>query len=1495
MNVHETPSRILRRIKENEAKAQDLPSLPSITFEEDETEDSFNRSISEVHINSDLKQSTDQWNQSTPMAYPNGRPAPRVSATPGRVRFANAVMTRSADTTEEDQEVDDQSPEVSKISGAQFDNEDEDEDMEIEASRDGAQDLVASDEEGLSIMDALKPISPSNSPGHQQKSSETSYQEFEVSIKSAPRASPFDPSKWGSNISRRKPSGTRQRVPSLSHSQSSESSSSSNATPSVHSLPLTTPSRPVHEGEEVEEEDHSRSSRRTSSPRASSVREDAQHQTPRPQASDRSSSFTQSSLTSSNSVQEHMIQNRPSPVARAFSSPAPIPSPAQTITQGPLSLQTPASKRAFALVTSSARPKMKTPIPHPKPIRGARFSLPGFLAAELSAQGNGPDGSYISTASSHDLTIHPRANASFDHIADAYGRLDRVKVNRHVHRLNQMLGEENTQLMNNQEHLMAEVERLNHEKEELLSLVSMLKDGVERKEARIDKLEEGISQDGREVLSELDKVKKELSDLRDAFEEYRTDAENAFDEYDKKLAEKDEKLAEAREELEAEEKSKARLKEKYQASQDAIQKGTTNLVMEIEEKQNKSIAEAARLQSELAAKVAEAEALRVRLEASGVEEENIRLAEERAELFRREKEAFAARVAVLERELEVVSSKKGKEIERLEETVADLEGRIDEQKSIRASVQKKADEKQKELDELREVIERTSSELVLQSDKLREVLNRCETLQAEVHASKLEVQRAETRVKKMESALQRAEERVEEWQIEKREMESRERVLRREKDDVERLLAQAQHHSMGLEKSMGGDDEDKMPINEHEKVVSKLEAELDKAYKQIGRLEGDLKGGYEIRKVVMEGRETELVALRKERQELRELVQSLKDALIAGEGVNQSIRSVMENEATPGRKTRGGYSTTPARLRQSIKFRTPKTPGIGLKEPSILNQTTISMSGISPILSQLEKMQNELVQAYDKVDDKMDKLQQAGRETMKLKVTVSDLEGKLTSLESEVEILKGKEDRLKERLTRWRCRTCGERGDVSRYLGASVSSAASSDGNRSVIRHLNEEHEKLKLAKQALEAQKADLAIQLKKMNLEIQDVKDDGERQVKYLQAELDRAQGTARELENQLNSERSKMKKLSHDQAKSEKGTAEVKEKFEQTELMFEEVRAQLKSAKQREQELENELKTNSDKEQKVKALEQKVQKNRDTILRLRSERDVLSSDCSALKKQFDKMSKELDSTRQKFSSARVAHASTQDKLQLQVNEVDELRKSINRRSRHRQSSKAMATASQEPNRELASAIADAQAIITSLESDLQHVRMEAEKFGRDLIELRAEEETRKREFSEIQTQNMMLKDHLDEVRREKHKIEDYAANHICPIPQGSEEIVQALQLRHKAESKGLIAQCRYLKGRITRESRSRGALVYQKDYLLQIISVLEEGEQRILAAIARIGFPKPEARPRRITLKAVATAVVFLIRTKRASDAWREQSAIKEEIVSALHQVRQRRQIR
>ncbi|KAF8757929.1 hypothetical protein RHS01_03327 [Rhizoctonia solani] len=99
------------------------------------------------------------------------------------------------------------------------------------------------------------------------------------------------------------------------------------------------------------------------------------------------------------------------------------------------------------VINSAARPTLR---PKPTPFTRGKFQTPAArrLSEALAIDNGVGSSSFVSTASSHDLAIHRRANASFDAIAHARGGsggdFDQRKLRIYLQSLNKHLSDENT-------------------------------------------------------------------------------------------------------------------------------------------------------------------------------------------------------------------------------------------------------------------------------------------------------------------------------------------------------------------------------------------------------------------------------------------------------------------------------------------------------------------------------------------------------------------------------------------------------------------------------------------------------------------------------------------------------------------------------------------------------------------------------------------------------------------------------------------------------------------------------------------------------------------------------------------------------------------------------------------------------------------------------------------------------------------------------------------
>jgi len=85
---------------------------------------------------------------------------------------------------------------------------------------------------------------------------------------------------------------------------------------------------------------------------------------------------------------------------------------------------------------------------------------------------------------------------------------------------------------------------------------------------------------------------------------------------------------------------------------------------------------------------------------------------------------------------------------------------------------------------------------------------------------------------------------------------------------------------------------------------------------------------------------------------------------------------------------------------------------------------------VTPLISEIHRLQRELDRANDSIDDKLDKLEDAGMGVVGLTKKLEDARAKIVTLEDEITRLSRNEDRRTRRLTRIRCQKCHVKVDV---------------------------------------------------------------------------------------------------------------------------------------------------------------------------------------------------------------------------------------------------------------------------------------------------------------------------------------------------------------------------------------------------------------------------------------------------------------------------------
>ncbi|KIO29893.1 hypothetical protein M407DRAFT_226032 [Tulasnella calospora MUT 4182] len=1416
-------------------------------------------------------------------------------------------------------------------------------------------------QEGISLANALQPVSPSGSPppAALDASKSKSFGEYETSMRSEQRASPFDPSKWGNNISRRRPRSRQDIAPRrVSDSQSEADTSIPTPDTKVVALPVAPLNTGAVEAEFDIVSESEEGQALTEDATGTTVSQADRDETARP-ARHSTPSIT---FSTPSSIKSQSPGARPSPFAQAFravTSPQQTPGPGVKFVEptplrvSPRSYATPAAQRAYQIiVNTSTRPRFKAATPY----RRQRYSM---SPSQLQTPGGSSDanGSFVSTASSHDLTIHPRANASFDLISNTQGRLDHGKLQKQLSRMNQVLSKENAELNDQKVSLEEANLKLAEDNEELRNLVQALRQGVELHEAHIDMLESAgpVQEDEKEELyADLDAAEKELETAKRQTEELHTQltaTQKALrDERAAHITSKDEFEARLMEEAAEAEKVLATLNKKI-------------LAVEADARSMRRLAES---------REEEIETLRERLESEDRSEgDKVERAEQRVEELRRAKEKVEDRVVELEQERDSARSKLNAQLStvqhlesRVERTEFDLKSERLRSKELESELQSAREnllQTTQQLGDVESVLEQTSQELARKHESLSDAKERIAELEERIaleadaqglkeHVAALEDdlrgvesenQRLERSTKRMESALEDADRRASAFEEEKASFNVKIAVLEREKKDLQELMSQARKsRSVTSSHSVAEafDGVDQISLIKHEDEIRRLENELDSAYRQIGRLQHEL-CETPCRKAIQTAKEEKIRILEDQKKELMEQLSSLRRILAEHVSVWEETVSMAGGVGATNKSVRqGSNQSTPAAHRSILSLRgTPKTPRGQVRDVTWADQSSpgISMAArLGPLQQEASMLAHELQAANERLDAKFDDLQKAGNRNVSLTRQLEDARQREIALQTELERLQRREDRLVKNLERCKCGKCGQRFDASGMakldgkLGApndSMNSATSERPDKKAVALKDAELGKLKAQLQALENEKASLEETARKLNLEAQKtqaklaraaerdrqttellktVKDEGERQRIRLERERDAAREDVRELERDLRQDRLKLKALESQQTQSTKEVEDVASKLQRKETDMQKIRDQLQQAKQRSHDLEEELRgrsvavttfgpilrqiivANTSAGRKNRSLETKLAENQRAVEEFRRERDGIAEDYAKLQRKFNESNKDADNLRQQLKSVQAIHDVKLHQLELQKAEIEDLRVVAS----GAEAAKAQRTQEQA-----------AEGIVT-LQEELRRLVKDAGDFARDLDDLRSErdalvarseEEKVAADRTKVQAQSQirLLKDRITELERKVGSAENAPAGHVCL---SDEQALQALKAQHKNECKGLIVQIRYLKERVRREATMRSDLAYQKTWLLGIIAVMEQNEARILALIARVGYPKQkgEAERSRPTLKRVAYAVRFTIRIRRLSEAWRETSAAKHAIAAALDDVRRRR---
>ncbi|KAF8630539.1 hypothetical protein AX15_002860 [Amanita polypyramis BW_CC] len=1083
-----------------------------------------------------------------------------------------------------------------------------------------------------------------------------------------------------------------------------------------------------------------------------------------------------------------------------------------------------------------------------------RWATPG-LTGSTSPQVTNENVSFISTASSHDLTTHHRINTSFDPAmgfgagapGHGVGRFNAGKLNNYLHSLNRRLQEEN-------EILMEKLRRLQEEKEAFAD------------DTNQERLSAAFSSGGRRSSASrrisggtvLDDVREDV--IAEGWLEEKAELEELVDSYREKVDRISGEKEELDRNLDVERKERERDKQRWKDRMTELEQGVEVVVKDLEQKLEKSEGRAMQVEDERGRQVKN-----LQRELSEAQNEYVVMLEraERAEhALESEKELGGELKESSERLAMVIGDLRNAniQIQELEEELAQADEKIEAlEKALRAEkdttkglveeLDKKADALTREKEESRKV-EAEARRAEEGAESMKGYVTELEE-QMGVAADQIADLESDLIIAKQERQTALSAEKDARQQTERLELDTREaqefaqhmkNILQDTEDKMvhdQEVMEEFKAKISSLERELEREKERRAEpsrdiLAPNEADIQTLEEELDAAGKEIARLNTILNQS-PARKAVDKAKDMRIEVLEREKEELLER--------------NRALRTTMTDINTPNKIINGSGISPIHRHVLSMSLRTPRTPGGPLKELSWLNST--SDPTVSPLVAEINRLQRELDHANESIDDKLDKLQDAGLGVIGLTKKLEDARAQITTLEDEISRLSRREDRLIHRMERIRCHKCRVKVDVRAASLADESSIEintvdfetpnrTSEVLRTELRSVNTQLENLRKQwedeKRQLVGENAALQSAAERLDEQVRRAQDEARRAYESGKAgdkvrastegELERAKRVITDLEDRLKTERASLRALATEQDQLQREKAAVLSQLQRTESDMDDVRQQLHKVKQGNHDLEKELRVNATAEQKARILEGRVTANLETIEQLRHERTLLASDHKQLQRRFTELTEQANQHRSKYSASSTSHEKRRHQLDLYCLEIEDLRRALSEQvdELHR--------AEKEKHRIAGEKEGVAQTV-ASLETDLHRVKKDAEVFGRDLRRLRTEkdnmEESHKHELAQLerskkqaQTQIRLLTEQLESHKDAALRAQEDLRRHSCAA--NDTQLVN-LKLQHNKESKGLIVQIRYLKAKFTRESSLRTNLCYQKQYLLVLLARYEK----------------------------------------------------------------------
>ena len=688
-------------------------------------------------------------------------------------------------------------------------------------------------------------------------------------------------------------------------------------------------------------------------------------------------------------------------------------------------------------------------------------SAPRFRSARVQWATPGPGGSvspqmptenasFISTASSHDLTTHHRVNTSFDPAmgfgagapGHGVGRFNAGKLNTYLHGLNRRLQEEN-------EILMEKLRRLQEEKEGLAD------------ERMAENISGAFSSGSRRTSAArrasggtvLDDVREDV--VAEGWLEEKAELEELVESYKDEVARVSEEKEELERNWEAERKERERDKQRWKDRITDLEQGVEVIVKDLEQKLGQSEEKAMQAEEEqdrqvkeLLRKLSEVQSERVAaLDRAERAERALESEQELGGELRESSERLTKAMADL-RDANSRIHELGEEMMQADDRIEALEKALHAEKDATKGLVEELDKRTNSLAREKEGTRRADAEkrqaqeeaesmkgyIAELEDHMGAATNQVASLEKDLAVAKQEL---ETALSSEEGASQRTERLQMDLQKAQDVAQHLEDVLQETEDKVvqdQEVIAELNARIHSLEREVEREKERQADPSRDilipsEEEVHALEEELDVANKEIARL-NTLLTQSPARKAVDKAKDMRIDVLEKEKEELVER--------------NRALRMTMTEMNTPSKVINGSGISPIHRHVLSMSIRGPRTPGGPLKEVkaqltesffllivfqlSWLNAT--SDPSVSPFVAEISRLQRELDRANESIDDKLDKLQDAGLGVVGLTKKLEDARATITALEDEISRLSRKEDRLVHRMERIRCHKCHIKVDV---------------------------------------------------------------------------------------------------------------------------------------------------------------------------------------------------------------------------------------------------------------------------------------------------------------------------------------------------------------------------------------------------------------------------------------------------------------------------------